>query len=291
MFKELDEELVDDTEDETPSEDVDDESVEVEESTDLPEDQEAEAPQKPQTPTDDDPVVPLRLFKELAAQYELDDEEFAKIDDPEAFARRTMQQMKGFRELGRRVANLSKTTPIPPVFRPAGTPAHDPSSQIDELLADPNTYLDNYYSQRRALEQQQAAYADMQRHTQQINSWAAGQNPQELQALQPLMYNDPIIKFKRETGQYITLGEIQDAFNHARMTTWNTHSREIHERAYKAGAVATDEKRRAGLESGKKRSGTPPAMSLDALVEKYGVGDIPDDLLRAAIAAEEAAKE
>ncbi len=250
----------------------------------------AEEPQTPKAPPSDEPPELMSAMKKYAKEYGLEEQDFAKLDDPDTFAKRTMQQFKGFLDLSQRLEAASQS-PLPPPLAPQDVPSQvTPSAEdgaVDDLLGDPRGFLTKFMGQRDAKQQEQAYKIEVFRQDQAINQWAGTLPPAEVAQLTPLYNNDPVIRLKRSTGQIITIQDAQAAYQNAQMVSGNIQ--QVRQDGFDAGAAATDDKRRAAVESGKKKSGTPTVLGLDALVEKYGVGDIPEAELNAAIAAEEAA--
>lgn len=281
-----DKELAEGTEEETSSEELEEQQAdEVDEK-----DEGAEEPQTPETPPSDEPPELMSAMKKYAKEYGLDEQDFVGIDDPDAFAKRTMQQFKGFLDLSQRLEQASRGA-LPPPLAPqdvptAGVPTAEDGA-VDELLADPQGYLGKFMSKRDARQYEQGRKIEIFRQDQSINQWVSTLPQEEVARLTPQYNNDPVIRLKRSTGQIITLQDAQAAYANARLNSANIQ--QVRQDGFDAGAASTDEKRRAAVESGKKRSGQAPVMSVDALVEKYGKGYIPDDLLNAAITAEEAA--
>ncbi len=271
---------------ETPAIDLDELANEVEDAG-------VEEPQTPETPPSEEPVELMDEIKKYAKEYGLDQQDFAKIDDPKEFARRITQQFKGYLGLSQRLegATQGAVPPLPPPLAPQDVqPPVVPTAEdgaVDELLADPAGYFNKQMTQRDAKQQEQAYKIEMFQQDQAINQWSSTLPPEERAALMPHYNNDAVIRLKRSTGQIITLQDAQAAYESARMAIGNIQ--QVRQDALEEGAAATDAKRRAGLETGKKRSGQAPVLGLDALVEKYGKGYIPDAELNAAIAAEEAA--
>lgn len=282
--------MFDDTEEIEHTEETDSEELETQQTDDVDTDEGAEEPQTPETPPSDEPTVLMSAFKKYAKEYGLDGQDFASKEDPEEFAKRTMQQMKGFIDLSQRLEKATQGG-LPPPLAPQDVPTQVvPSAEdgaVDELLSDPQGYLSKFMTQRDQKAQEQAYQIEVFRQDQAINQWATTLPPQEVAQILPSYKNDPVIRLKRATGQVITLQDAQAAYEHARMVAGNIQK--VRQDALSEGEAAADAKRRAGLETGKKRSGQAPVMGLDALVDKYGIGEIPDDLLKAAIAAEEAA--
>jgi len=281
--------MFDDTEEIEHTEETDSEELETQETDDVDTDEGAEEPQTPETPPSEEPTVLMSAFKKYAKEYGLDGQDFASKEDPEEFAKRTMQQMKGFIDLSKRLEEATRAG-LPSPLAPQDVPQVVPSAEdgaVDELLSDPQGYLGKFMAQRDQKAQEQAYQIEVFRQDQAINQWATTLPPQEVAQILPSYKNDPVIRLKRATGQVITLQDAQAAYEHARMVAGNIQK--VRQDALSEGEAAADAKRRAGLETGKKRSGQAPVMGLDALVDKYGIGEIPDDLLKAAIAAEEAA--
>lgn len=280
---------VEHTEEDTTSEELEEKQTEEVDEKDTEGDQE---PQTPKAPPSDEPPELMTSIKKYAKEYGLEGQDFAGIDDPDAFAKRTMEQMKGFLELSRRLEQATQST-LPPPFSPQDIPPSTvPTAEdgaVDEFLGDPKGYLDKFMTSRDAKQQQQAYKIEVFRQDQAIGQWTSALPQDEVMRLSPAYNNDPVIRLKRSTGQIITLQDAQAAYASAQLNSVNIQ--QVRQDGFEAGATATDAKRRAVVESGKKKSGKDVVMGLDALEKKYGTGDIPDDLLNAAIAAEEAANE
>lgn len=276
------------TEEETTSEELEEqETVETDEK-----DEGAEEPQTPKTPPSDEPSIPMSVFKKLATEYELGEQDFAKLDNPEAFAKRIMQQYKGFLGLSQRLEQASQGV-MPPPLAPQDVPATEvPTAEdgaVDELLADPQGYLGKFMSKRDAKQYEQGRKIEMFRQDQAINQWASTLPAEEKTRLAPHYNNDPVIRLKRTTGQIITLQDAQAAYATARLNSANIQ--QVRQDGYDAGAASTDAKHRAAVESGKKRSGHTPVATLDELQKRLDAGEeLTDVEINAAIAAEEAAQ-
>jgi hypothetical protein len=274
------------TEEETTSEEL-----EPQEQTD---EEAAEGePQTPKTPPSDDPSIPLSVLRKYATEYGLEEQDFAKIDDPEASVRRAMQQMKGFRELASRLEKASEgamppTFPqtVPPDGAPDVTPAADDTA-VDELLADPNAYIERRVADREAKRAEQARKMEMFQQNQAITQWMTTVDQNELAQLTPHMMNDRVIALKRNTGQVITADDVRASYENAR-TLVSLNATKVRQDGFEDGAAAAEAKRRAGLETGKRRSGAPPVASLDELQKRFNAGEeLTDAEINAAIAAEE----
>lgn len=287
-----DEEKLEQIEEETTSQELEEQQT-VEDTDEGSEEVEtggAKEPQTPKTPPSEEPVDLMSSMKKYAGEYGLEEQDFAKIDDPDAFAKRTMQQFKGYHDLSRRLEEATQAA-LPPPLAPQDIPPQvAPTAEdgaVDDLLGDPAGFLNKFMGERDAKQQEQAYKIEVFRQDQAINQWVGTLPPQEVAQLLPQFNNDPVIRLKRSTGQVITLQDSQAAYQNARLNSANIQ--QVRQDGFVAGAAATDDKRRAAVESGKKKSGTPTVMGIDALVAKYGVGDIPTAELNAACAAEEAA--
>lgn len=264
----------------TLNEDIDESSIPEGTETDETGDAAEGSEGKETTPETGGSISVARL-KELAKEHGLDDEEFAKLDDADEVAKRAIQQMKGFRNLYRRMRDNYVGTHAsgPPMPGAAPVSPADKDAVINELLDDPNAF----FAKRFAAQQYQGALVNNQR---QIAQWEMQQNPAELQQCIPYMRQDPVIAQKASMGQPVTLDDIKPAFENARERLRGDLAA-LRTQGYNEGLTAGRSKKSAVVEEGRKPSGKSEAITLEGARKKYGVGNIPEDIIEALLAAEQ----
>ncbi len=283
-------EQLESTEEELTSEELEDKQTD---EVDEKDDKGVEEPETPKTPPSDEKPELMSAMKKYAGEYGFENQDFVKLDDPDAFAKRTMQQMKGYRDQAQRLEEATQGVPstLAPPLAPQDVPQVVPTAEdgvVDDLLGDPVGFLNKQMAQRDAKQQEQAHKIAMFQEDQKINQWASTLPQDEVGRLAPMVYNDPALRFKRVSGQVITLEDSQAAYQNARLNSANMQ--QVRQDGIEEGAAATDAKRRAAVESGKKKSGTSVVSSLDDLQRRLNAGEeLTDAEINAAIAAEEAA--